>query len=129
MKYLSQWNEKRRKNACFYNELFAKAGLNENGVIFLPREAEKCRHVYHLYTIRSSRREQIRAHLQAAGISSMVYYPVPLHLQEVYKDLGYKNGDFHISEISSREVLSLPMYPELAREEIEYIVQQITLCL
>ncbi len=117
LKYLDEWNEKRRKNALIYNEL-----LKDFDVI-TPYEEEYARHVYHLYVIRIKRRNEIYKFLQGKSIFCGIHYPLPLHLQKVYHRLGYKKGDFPVAEECAKEVISLPIYPELKREEIEYIVE------
>ncbi len=115
LRHLDSWNEKRRKNAHLYNE-----SLKDSGVV-TPREDSRGRHVYHQYTIRTGNRDALQAALKEAGIGSMIYYPLSLHLQEVYRDLGYKKGDFPVSEKVEKEVLSLPMFPELSEEQIRQI--------
>jgi dTDP-4-amino-4,6-dideoxygalactose transaminase len=122
LKYLDQWNKMRRQNAAYYNELFKQYGLKE---IITPYESPQTKHVYHLYTIRTQKRDELQKFLKIKGISTGVYYPVPLHLQEVYKNSGYKLGDFPVSEKAAQETLSLPMYPELTEEDQQRIVKQI----
>ncbi len=119
LKYLKDWNEKRRKKAYYYNELFSNLDLS------VPFEANYGRHAYGLYTIRLKKRNELKQYLESKGISSAIYYPLPLHLQEVYRYLGYKEGDFPQAEKASREVLSLPMYPELDKKGQEEIARAI----
>jgi dTDP-4-amino-4,6-dideoxygalactose transaminase len=119
LKYLEEWNEKRRKNAHYYNKLFADMKL------ILPFEANYGKHIYYLYTIRLKKRDELKKYLESKGISSATYYPLPLHRQEVYRYLGYKEGDFPQAEKASGEVLSLPMYPELDKKEQEEIARVI----
>ena len=90
-----------------------------------PREPEGFEHVYHQYTIRSERRKALQQHLAARKIGSTVYYPHPLHLQPLYAPLGHKPGDFPHAERAAQEVLSLPMYPELRKDQIARVVQAI----
>lgn len=116
LKKLKKWNEQRRKNANYYSVL-----LN-NTEIITPVEAEYAKHVYHLYVIRTRKREKIIKALQKKNIAYGIYYPLPLHLQAAHKDLGYREGDFPVAEEISREVLALPMYPELTKSEIEEVV-------
>lgn len=122
LRHLARWNEGRRANAARYATRFAAAGLEE---ITPPMVHADSVHTFHQYTVRASRRDELRAHLQAAGIGSEVYYPVPLHLQECFAFLGHAAGDLPETERASRECLSLPIYPELTPEQQDYIVDQI----
>jgi len=115
-KRIDRYIEMRRKNAKLYDGLFA-------GKITAPIERDGAVHVYHQYTIRSSRRDAIKEKLGEAGIASTVYYPIAVHLQDAVKDLGYKRGDLPNAELAADEVLSLPMYPELEGEEISKIAE------
>lgn len=121
LKYLAQWNAIRHEKFLHYNELFNTA----HTTIIIPLEQAYARHVGYAYTICVQRRAELMEYLKNNGIPSMIYYPVPLHLQEVYKNLGYKKGDFPVSEKLSDEVLSLPIYPELTDEQQKYIVEKI----
>jgi dTDP-4-amino-4,6-dideoxygalactose transaminase len=126
LKYLSQWNEARRTKLLYYNELFTQYAIrNTQYEIALPNEANYAKHVGYAYTIAVERRDELMEYLKTKGIPSMIYYPIPLHLQEVYKDLGYKKGDCPVSEDLSNKVVSLPIYPELTKEQQEYIVKAI----
>jgi len=120
LKYLDKWNAKRRQNAEFYNEL-----LDKESEIIIPGEKDKAKHVYHLYVIRTKQRDKLIQKLNLKGIATGIHYPVPIHLQDAYQDLGYKEGDFPEAEKFSKTILSLPMFPELQREEIEFIVKSI----
>ena len=82
-------------------------------------------HVYHLYVIRHQKRDELQAYLSENGIATGIHYPIPIHLQNAYKHLGYKKGDFTVSEKVSKEILSLPMYPQLTADQQEYIVEKI----
>jgi dTDP-4-amino-4,6-dideoxygalactose transaminase len=115
-KRIDQYNDMRRKNAKLYDKILS-------GKVATPVEREGFAHVYHQYTIRSPRRDEIKDRLNEAGIASTVYYPVPLHLQDAVKFLGYKKGDFKNAERAADEVLSLPMYPELEESEIGQIAE------
>lgn len=115
LKKLSSWNENRRQLARLYNEL-----LTETGVI-IPREREYAKHVYHLYVIRVQNREGLQGRLKSQGVASGMHYLRPLHLQKAYEYLGYKKGDFPRTEECSQEIISLPMFPELTREEVEEV--------
>lgn len=110
--YLDRWNERRRSIAQGYNELLA--GLP----VRTPYEAPEIYHVYHQYTISAPRRDQLVAYLKQQGIGTMIYYPVPIHLQRLYAGLGYSEGDLPASEEASKSVISLPMYPELKDEQM-----------
>jgi dTDP-4-amino-4,6-dideoxygalactose transaminase len=116
LKRIDEYNKERRRKATLYTEL-----LSDN--VMCPIEKEGIYHVYHQYTIRSPRRDEIQKRLREKGISSVVYYPVPLHLQEALKFLRYKMGDFPSTEKASQEVLSLPIYPELKESVIEEIAE------
>ncbi len=122
LKYLDDWINMRRQKAHFYNELltsFSSSGLK------IPQEASYARHNYGVYTIRSLQRDHLKEYLTKRGIETKVYYPLPLHLEEIHKGLGYKKGDFPVAEKASREVLSLPIYPELTEDKIELVTGEI----
>ena len=108
---IDEYNRKRRQNASFYNNLLADK-------VKCPVEKKGAYHVYHQYTIMSRKRDEIQQKLKENGISSVIYYPVPLHLQKALKFLGYQKGDFPVTEKAAKEVLSLPMYPELEESAI-----------
>lgn len=116
LNYLDDWNEDRRHNAHYYNEL-----LNGLEKIITPKEMAYARHIYHLYVVRVPDRDNFQSFLKENGVGTGIHYPIPLHLQKAYKHLNYKEGDFPISEKCSREVVSLPMFPELTHQEIEYV--------
>jgi dTDP-4-amino-4,6-dideoxygalactose transaminase len=127
LKYIDGWNEARRAVAQRYHALFAAAGLAEAGPypshgIVLPHEVSGSRHVWHQYVIRSNRRDKLREFLTARKIGSEIYYPVPLHMQEALKGLGYAEGSFPEAERAAREVLALPIFPELREEEQQTVV-------
>jgi UDP-2-acetamido-2-deoxy-ribo-hexuluronate aminotransferase len=117
-KYIEKYNKQRRRNALLYHDLL-------HNVVQCPIEKEGAYHVYHQYTITSRKRDRIQKVLKEKGISSVVYYPVPLHLQEAMKFLGYRKGEFPATEKAAREVLSLPMYPELEEATIRKICQTV----
>jgi dTDP-4-amino-4,6-dideoxygalactose transaminase len=112
--HLADWNEKRREAASRYREVFAAAGSEE---VTLPYEAPWTRAVYHLYVIRTKNRDQLRSYLAEMGIDTGIHYPIPLHLQDAYKGLGYGNGDFPVTESVAKEIVSLPMFPTLDAEQ------------
>ena len=122
-KYLSKWIEQKREKAALYNKLFQEKLPDE---VVTPYEAPYNYHTYHQYTIRvKSKRDELRSYLKEQGIGTSVYYPLPLHLQKCFADLGYKEGDFPEAEKASREVLSLPMYPEIEEEKQREVVKKI----
>jgi dTDP-4-amino-4,6-dideoxygalactose transaminase len=130
LKYIGAWNEARRNLAARYHALFAKAGLAEAGPypvhgVVLPRELPGARHVWHQYVIRAPRRDALREFLTSRGIGSEIYYPLPLHQQEALKSLGYAEGDFPEAERAAREVLALPIFPELREDEQQTVVSAI----
>ena len=122
LKYLDQWIEKRRDKALLYTKL-----LKEADTTIPPYESPYSRHVFNYYTIRLASprisRDKLKEYLSSNNIATAVYYPLSLHLQPVYQSLGYKTGDFPQSEQAQDEVLSIPIYPELGKKEIEQIVQ------
>jgi dTDP-4-amino-4,6-dideoxygalactose transaminase len=123
LKYLDQWTKARQKNAQKYRVLFKDADLEDE--IQLPFEKED-RHIYNQFVIRvKERRDDLRGFLNDAGIGTEVYYPVPMHLQACFSDLGYKNGDFPVAEQAALRTLALPIYPELSDDQIEYVVEKI----
>jgi dTDP-4-amino-4,6-dideoxygalactose transaminase len=130
LKYVAGWNEARRTIAKRYLALFHEKGLAESGTsprrgIILPHEVPGAHHVWHQFVIRTARRDAMREFLAARKIGSEIYYPVPLHLQVALKDLGYREGDFPESERAAREVLALPIFPELREDEQRTVVNAI----
>ena len=118
-KKIDEYNANRRKNAALYNRYLAAPGIQT------PFESKDSSHVYHQYTIRVTNRDAVKQRLDAAKISSMIYYPVPLHLQAAYKDLGMKPGSLPNAEQAAQEVLSLPMYPELTEAQIKEVAEAV----
>jgi dTDP-4-amino-4,6-dideoxygalactose transaminase len=112
LRHLEAWTDARRRNAAEYGRQLAGTSVTA------PVERPGCRHVYHLYPVRLQNRDAWRAALGEAGVQTGVHYPIPVHLQPAYRDLGYKAGDFPVSEGVAHEVLSLPMFPELTTEQI-----------
>ena len=130
LKYIEGWNHARRAVAKRYHGLFHSAGLSESGPyprhgVVLPHEVPGSHHVWHQYVIRTARRDALRAFLAIRKIGSEIYYPVPLHLQDALMSLGYKEGDFPEAEQASREVLALPIFPELREDEQQTVVAAI----
>lgn len=117
--HLDEWNNRRRSLARIYDELFS--GVD----VATPVESRGYRHVYHLYVIRTKKRDEMFEYLKSKQIYCGIHYPIPIHLQKAYKDLAYKQGDFPITEKYAQETLSLPMYPELREEQIRYVVTEI----
>jgi dTDP-4-amino-4,6-dideoxygalactose transaminase len=121
--HLAQWTAKRQAHAASYQRLFHECGLDDR--LACPVVGDGNTHVYNQFTIRTPQRDALSAHLTQHGIGNRIYYPVPLHLQECYQALGYKKGDFPVSEQISQEVLSLPVYPELTPDHLQYVVETI----
>ncbi len=119
LKKLDEWNKKRMEAAEQYHQLLKKED------IVLPEIAPDRTHVFHLYVIRIKRRDHARKFLEKNGISTGIHYPIPIHLQPSFKEIGYKEESFPVTETYSKEVLSLPLYPEIKREQIEYVSQKI----
>ena len=122
LKHLDRWDERRRENAALYTKLFKEKKTD----IILPYEANYAKHVYHLYAVRVKDRKKVMEGLAAKEVRTLIHYPIPIHLQEAYKDLEYKKGDFPVSERCCEGILSLPMYPELKSDEIKYVVESLS---
>ena len=123
LKHLPAWTEGRRKNAALYNQLLSGV---EN--IILPTEASYGKHVYHIYAIRAQNRDALIKALQERDVHCAIHYPVPLHLQDAYSSLGYKKGDFPVTERVAEGLVSLPMFAELTQEQIETAAQELKRC-
>jgi dTDP-4-amino-4,6-dideoxygalactose transaminase len=122
--HLDAWTERRRQNAVTYNELFESHGLTEQ--ITLPVERDNAKHIYNQYVIRVANcRDELRNYLTTHDVGTDIYYPVPLHLQECFAYLGYKVGNLPESEKAANETLALPIFPELEREQLEFVAQTI----
>ena len=117
LRHLDRANERRRSHAANYDRLFI-----EVEEVMTPYTADYARHVYHVYAIRTPERDNVMQHLKDNGIGCGLHYPIPVHLQECYRSLGYKIGAFPISELCAREFLSLPMFPELTSSQMEWVV-------
>jgi len=120
LKYLEKYNQQRRERAKFYDESL-------RDIIKIPKQEDYSKHVYHLYTvkIRQEERENLIEHLKSQGISTVMHYPIPLHLQPAYKHLNLKQGDFPVAEKCSKEILCLPIFPELTLEQVKQVVKSI----
>jgi dTDP-4-amino-4,6-dideoxygalactose transaminase len=123
--HLDAWSDARRERAERYTRLLSEAGLEE--FVTPPHIRPGARHIFHQYVVRvaAARRDPLIEHLKANGVGTKVYYPVPLHLQPCFADLGYEEGDFPESERAARETLALPMFPELTRGQQEYVVETV----
>jgi len=119
---LDDWSAGRAANADRYDRWFAQCGLVERGRVRIPQRAANASHIFNQYTVRVENRDELREHLTAAGVGHSVYYPVPLHLQECFGELGGRVGQFPHAEQACREVLALPVYPELAEEQQRRVV-------
>ena len=120
LKHLAVWNEARRNNTRLYNKLLSDV----EGVI-IPEEADYARHIYHIYAIRVQNRDELMKYLADKAIYTGIHYPIPVHLQDAYQFLGLGKGSFPVAEKCADEFISLPMFPELTNEQIEYTVEQI----
>jgi dTDP-4-amino-4,6-dideoxygalactose transaminase len=119
LRHLDRWTEQRRSHAAAYNRLLAGAG------VVTPYESPDCRHVYHLYVIRSARRQALLDHLKSKGIGAGVHYPIPLHRQPAYLKQGYGSLSLPVTERVTSEIVSLPMYPELTETQIEFVASAV----
>jgi dTDP-4-amino-4,6-dideoxygalactose transaminase len=117
--HLDKWSSKRRRNAKYYNKRF------KGSVVKTPYISPDCESIYNQYVIRVPRRDELVAHLRKNDIGCEIYYPVPLHLQECFAYLGYRQGDLPEAETAAREVVALPIYPELTDEMKDYVVETI----
>jgi dTDP-4-amino-4,6-dideoxygalactose transaminase len=120
LRHLERWTEARRTNAAIYNRL-----LKDSGVV-TPRQMDYARHVYHVYAIRTPHRDALVEALKAADIQYGIHYPIPVHLQRAYRDSRYGEGSFPVAERIAGEVLSLPIYPELQRSQIEEVCEVVS---
>ena len=118
--YLDSWNKKRRIIAKMYQD-----GLAGYPIIFQDYQMEECYHIYHQMVIRCERRDALRTFLDRHGIQTLIHYPIPVHLQEAYLDLGCKEGSFPVAEGLCKKILSLPIYPQLTTEEVEFVIQKV----
>ena len=119
LRRLEKWNEARRSHARKYNELLKDSEVD------LPEEETYAKHIYHLYVIQAEERNDLLKFLKSKGILAGIHYPIPIHLLGAYRDLGYKRGDFPLTERLSKRALSLPLFPEMKEKQIRYIVDVI----
>ncbi len=129
-RHLEDWQQRRRERADYYDRKFAASGLTDARLVEMPVAVYKDSgarnfHTYHQYVIRTKNRDKLQAHLKAGGVGTSVFYPLSLHEQKCFADLGGKRGDFPVSEKAAKEVLALPIYPELTADEQDYIVESI----
>jgi dTDP-4-amino-4,6-dideoxygalactose transaminase len=117
LRRLEEWNAARRQHAELYRRLLAGSG------VVTPCQAEYAKSVWHLYVIRVEERDALRDYLTSRGVATGIHYPIPIHLQPAYRDLGYKKGDFPVTEVYADRIVSLPMYAELAPEQIEFVTE------
>ena len=119
LRHLERWTEMRRAHAAAYGELLQGGGVG------MPQEKSYARHVYHVYAVRTPQREALAQGLNRAGVATGIHYPIPVHLQRAYREARYGEGDFPEAERAAREVLSLPMFPELERAQIETVCEAV----
>ena len=119
LKHLDEWNARRQQLANLYFELLANTDL------ILPAQPEDSNHIFHQFVIRHSRRDALKEYLKGRGVHTLIHYPVPIHLQPAYADLGHVSGSLPNTELAAREVLSLPLYPELTEAEIELVCRAV----
>ena len=124
LKHLDGWTAARQANAARYEKLFAQTDLVKSGKVTLPA-AKTNRHIYNQFVIRAQNRDGLLAHLRSRDVGVEIYYPVPLHLQECFRSLGHKEGDFPESEMAAKETLALPIYPDLTDEMAAWVVASI----
>jgi dTDP-4-amino-4,6-dideoxygalactose transaminase len=126
IEYLDAWTAGRQRNAAHYTQRFQELGAPTKLPVIVPQVAAyQTRHIFNQYTLLSPRRDDLRQALAAQNIGSEVYYPLPLHLQKCFAELGYKAGDFPVSEQCAREAISLPIYPELAVEDLDRVADAV----
>jgi dTDP-4-amino-4,6-dideoxygalactose transaminase len=119
LKYLDQWNEERRRKAKLYAKLLSPLRL------VCPSEKKGVRHVYHLYTIKTGKRGALQGFLKKKGIETLIHYPIPIPLEKAYQEMGYRRGDFPLTDQWSRKILSLPFFPEIRECEMEKVAEGI----
>jgi len=119
LKYLDQWNKERRGKARLYTKMVSSLG------VVCPSERKGVRHVFHLYTIKTRKRDSLQAFLKKRGIETLIHYPIPIPLQKAYRELGYRRRDFPLTNQWSRKILSLPFFPEMKDSEIEEVTEGI----
>jgi dTDP-4-amino-4,6-dideoxygalactose transaminase len=116
---LDQWNEERRRKARLYTKMLSPLG------VVCPSEKKGVRHVYHLYTIKTKKRDSLQTFLKKKGIETLIHYPIPIPLQKAYQELGYRKRDLPLTNQWSRRILSLPFFPEMKESEMEEVVHEV----
>jgi dTDP-4-amino-4,6-dideoxygalactose transaminase len=119
LRYLEDWIEARRRNAALYTKLL------QGSRVMTPIETPDSTHVYHLYVVRTEHRDALQAHLREHGVGVAIHYPVPIHLQPIYAGDGFRQGQFPVTEHVCDQILSLPMFPEMTSEQVEYVTAQV----
>ncbi len=119
LRHLDSWSDGRRRAAKLYNELFAGSD------VVTPITPEGYTHVFHLYVVRTARRDELQKFLSERGVGTAIHYPIPVHLQPFYADLGYKKGDFPVTDEQADQIVSLPMFPDMTAEQVEYVATQV----
>lgn len=119
LKYLDQWNAERRRKATLYTQRLSSLG------VVCPSESKGVRHVFHLYTIKTKKRESLQTFLKKKGIETLIHYPIPIPYQKAYQELGYERRDFPMTNLWSRKILSLPFFPEMKESEMEEVAEGI----
>jgi dTDP-4-amino-4,6-dideoxygalactose transaminase len=117
LRYLDEWNNRRRDIAKLYRQLLKDSDIQ------LPHEKEWAEHVYHLFVIRTNKRNALRHYLEERGIGTQIHYPIQVHQPDAYEKLGYRKGDLPVSEKNAEEILSIPIYPELTTGEVETVAR------
>lgn len=120
LKHLQEWTVQRQEIANFYSD-----SLSECGDLILPKTHPEATHVYHLYVVRCTRRDELQAFLKEKEIGTLIHYPIPTHLQEAYQNLGFQKGDFPIAEVLAQTCLSLPIWPGMTRSQLDFVAQQV----
>jgi dTDP-4-amino-4,6-dideoxygalactose transaminase len=120
MAYIEEWTESRRRLAAGYDEQLGELGFR------VPAAPDDRRHVYHVYAIRTARRSDMQAFLTDRGVSTNIHYPIPVHLQRAFEELGHRRGDFPLAEQAADEVLSLPLFPEMTEAQQAVVVEALT---
>jgi dTDP-4-amino-4,6-dideoxygalactose transaminase len=128
--HLEKWNQQRREHARFYDRRLAESGLlrgvtGKSAPVALLRTRPEAFHIHHQYVVCAQKRDELRAFLKERGIGTEIYYPLPLHLQKCFVYLGYREGDLPVAERAAKEVLALPMFPELTDDEQAGVVEAI----
>jgi len=123
LKHLDAWSAARQRNAAYYDAAFARAQLG--AAVATPHAQSGARHIYNQYVIRVSDRDALRQHLAGVGVGTEIYYPLPLHVQQCFADLGGRAGDFPLSEQAAAQTLALPIFPELTQAQLQYVVDSI----